>query len=99
MRGKMWRDAFGVPTYLVELVAEVDRVDVVAFEVREHNDLHDAMPICRERGGAVSRRSSCDRIKFGVSRSQHGRVSIVSCLRREARCWTGGNRYVRRKPW
>ena len=74
MRGKMWRDAFGVQTYLVELVAEVDRVDVVAFEVGEHNDLQDGMPICRERGGAVSRRSSCDRIKCGVSRSQHGRA-------------------------
>lgn len=26
-------------TYLIELVAKIDRVDVVAFQVREHDDL------------------------------------------------------------
>lgn len=27
-------------THLVELIAEVDRVDIVAFQVGEHDDLH-----------------------------------------------------------
>lgn len=33
-------DAENRPTYLIQLIAEVNRVDIVAFQIREHDDLY-----------------------------------------------------------